>query len=231
MTVTNTAGVAASMVAQYALGAMLSFSLRFPAFDEARRRREWIAGQVAPLDGKTVLIVGLGRTGQALATFCKALGMTVIGTRARPQPTLDADEVHGIEALPALLLRADFVVLCVPLLPTTRGLIDARALAAMRPSAVLIDVSRGGVVDEAALVEALRSGGIAGAALEVFAIEPLPPESPLWDAPNPDTHAALLQHLCRLGAPCCGNVLRQSRPLAARGGRSKMWSIRSAAID
>jgi phosphoglycerate dehydrogenase-like enzyme len=90
------------------------------------------------------------------------------------------DEVHGPDALLALIGRADFIVCCVPLLPTTRGLLGEAAFAAMKPSAVLIDISRGGVVEEAALMSALGNGRIKGAALDVFTTEPLPPEHPLW---------------------------------------------------
>ncbi|TIU14879.1 MAG: D-2-hydroxyacid dehydrogenase, partial [Mesorhizobium sp.] len=97
-----------------------------------------------------------------------------------PRPTTDVDEVHGIDALPGLWRRADFIACCVPLLEATRGLIGAAAFAAMKPTAVLIDVSRGGVVEEAALLPALDGGRIKGAALDVFSTEPLPADHPLW---------------------------------------------------
>ncbi len=184
VTVTNAAGVAAGMMAEYALGTILSFTLGLRRFEQHQRARAWTAGRVEPVAGKTLLILGLGRTGQALAPRAKALGMTVIGVRAQPQPTPSVDEVHGGEALPGLWGRADFIVCCVPLLASTRGLIGNAAFAAMKPSAVLVDVSRGGVVDEAALLAALDAGRIRGAALDVFATEPLPPEHMLWGHDN-----------------------------------------------
>jgi phosphoglycerate dehydrogenase-like enzyme len=184
VTVTNAAGVAADMMAEYALGAMLAFSLDLRGFAKDQAERRWTAGKVTPIEGRTLLILGLGQTGQAAARRAKAMGMAVLGVRARPQPTDDVDEVHGMEALPDLWPRADFVLVSVPLLPSTRGLVGADAVAAMKPGAVLIDVSRGGVCDEAALVNALQGGPLKGAALDVFATEPLPADHPFWAMEN-----------------------------------------------
>jgi phosphoglycerate dehydrogenase-like enzyme len=182
--VTNAAGVAAGMMAEYAIGAMLTFSLGLREFARQQHERRWSARRVEPLAGKTLLILGLGHTGQALAARAKALGMATIGVRARPQPTACVDEVHGAEALPQLWPRADAVCCCVPLLASTRALVGREAFAAMKTGVVLVDVSRGGVVDEAALVEALVEGRVRGAALDVFATEPLPPDNPLWGFEN-----------------------------------------------
>lgn len=184
VTVTNAAGAAADMMAEYALGAMLSFSLNLRNFARHQRARAWVPGAVEPIQNKTLLLLGLGHTGQALARRAKVMGMTTLGVRAEPRPTADVDEVHGVEALPELWGRADFITCCVPLLETTRGSIGAAAFAAMKPSAVLIDVSRGGVLDEAALLSALDAGRIKGAALDVFASEPLPADHPLWRYEN-----------------------------------------------
>jgi phosphoglycerate dehydrogenase-like enzyme len=184
LTVTNAAGVAAGMLAEYALGAMLSFSLDLRGFARRQQARQWAARRVEPIEGKTVLIVGLGKTGEAVARRAHAMGMKTLGIRARPKPMPDLDEVHGPDALLTLLRRADFVICCVPLLPNTRGLIGSAAFAAMKPSAVLIDISRGGVVDEAALLSALDTGRLKGAALDVFATEPLPADNPLWACEN-----------------------------------------------
>ncbi|MEX0303628.1 MAG: NAD(P)-dependent oxidoreductase, partial [Leisingera sp.] len=145
LTVTNSAGVAADMMAQYALGAMFHFSLGLPAFRAAQERREWLSAQVEPIDGKTVLIIGLGKTGEAVAARSKALGLNTIGVRARPKDTRNVDEVYSMEALPGLWGRADFIVTCVPLLDSTRGIVGPEAFAAMKDTAVIIDVSRGGV--------------------------------------------------------------------------------------
>ena len=184
VTVTNAAGVAADMIAEYALGVMLTFSLDLRGFARAQKDRNWIRGRVRPIAGQTLLIVGVGHTGRALARRAKAMGMTVIGLRAVPVPTENVDETHGIEALERMLPQADFVTVCVPLLPSTRGLIGPVALAAMKPGAVLIDVSRGGVVNGQALVAALQQSHIAGAALDVFETEPLPPDHPFWAMQN-----------------------------------------------
>jgi phosphoglycerate dehydrogenase-like enzyme len=184
LTVTNAAGVAADMMAEYAIGAMLSFSLDLRGFARAQAAREWIVGRVEPIAGKTVLILGLGKTGQAVALRAQAMGMTTLGVRARPKLTDHLDEIHGMDALPGLWARADFIVCCVPLLESTRKLIGEQAFAVIKPGAVLIDVSRGGVVDEAALVAALQSGKLRGAALDVFTTEPLPRDHVLWGMQN-----------------------------------------------
>lgn len=182
--VTNAAGVAADMMAQYALGAMLHFSLNLPEFRKAQARREWITGTVEPIDGKTVLILGLGQTGKAVAKRAKSLGLSTIGIRANPKETPNVDEVHGMEAIIELCARADYIVVCVPLLDSTRDLLNSEAFAVMKPEAVIVDVSRGGVVAEAALVEALENGTLRGAALDVFSIEPLPSDHVLWGFEN-----------------------------------------------
>lgn len=182
MTVTNAAGVAADMMAEYVLGTVLHFTLGLARLRAAQDRREWDhAARVEPVAGKTCLILGLGKTGQAVARRMQAMGMKVIGVRARPAPTDNCDEVHGMAALPDLWPRADVVVVCVPLLPSTTGLIGEAAFAAMKPSAILVDVSRGGVIEEAPLLDAMQTGRIRGVARDVFAEEPLPADSPFWD--------------------------------------------------
>jgi phosphoglycerate dehydrogenase-like enzyme len=184
-TVTNSAGVAADMMAEYTLAAMLHFTLNRDIFARHKADHHWARDTlVEPIDGKTLLIVGLGRTGTATAAKAKALGLHTIGVRANPKPTPNIDEVYPTSALTALCPRADFILVCVPLLPSTRGLIGPAEFAAMKPSAVLIDISRGFVVDEAALIDALQNHKIRGAALDVFTEEPLPPTHPLWDIEN-----------------------------------------------
>ena len=181
VTVSNAAGVAAAMIAEYVFGAVLHFTLDIDGMAADRAARHWERTRLmTPLRGKTMLIVGLGHTGQAVAARAKAFGLRVIGTRARPQPMENVDEVHSPDALPGLWGKADIVVLSVPLLPGTRGLVNSRALMAMKRDAILVDVSRGGVLDGAALVNAMRMGHLRGAALDVFETEPLPKESPLW---------------------------------------------------
>lgn len=185
VTVTNSAGVAAPMMAEYAFGSILHFTLDMPGLLADQEEREWRASRLmSPLRGKTMLIVGLGHTGQAVAARAKAFGLRVIGTRARPEPMDNVDEVHASNDLHGLWHRADFIVLSVPLLPTTRHLVNARSFAAMKPTAILVNVSRGGVLDDAALINAMRAGTIAGAALDVFETEPLPFDDPIWALEN-----------------------------------------------
>lgn len=185
LTVTNSAGVASAMMAEYVMGAALHFTLDVAGLQTDQKNRIWNpARRVRPLKGKTCLVVGLGNTGRAVAERAKAFGMRVIGTRARPEAMAHVDEVHSSDALPRLWGQADLIAVCVPLLPTTRKLVDARAFAAMKKSAILVDVSRGGVVDGAAITNAMRSGAIMGAALDVFETEPLPPDHALWGMEN-----------------------------------------------
>lgn len=185
ITVTNSAGVAAPMMAEYVFGSILHFTLDIPGLATDQAKREWHSARLMqPLAGKTMLIVGLGHTGQAVAARAKAFGMHVIGTRARPAPMDNVDEVHASDALQELWHRADFIVLSVPLLPATRHMVNARSFAAMKPSAILVNVSRGGVVDDAALVNAMHEQAIAGAALDVFEAEPLPADSEIWGLEN-----------------------------------------------
>lgn len=185
LTVTNSAGVAAEMMAEYVLGTCLHFNLDVPGLMQDQANKHWDAARkVIPLSSKTLLIVGLGSTGQALAEKAKAMGMTVIGTRANPRATPFCDEVHAPENLVQLWPRADFIAVCTPRLPSTLNLISESAFALMKPGTVLINVARGGVVDETALVDALWSGTLRGAAMDVFSHEPLPDKDPIWDAPN-----------------------------------------------
>ncbi len=137
------------------------------------------------LGGKTLLIVGLGGIGSRLARLAKAFDMRVVATKRNPATAEGpADEVHTPDRLPELLPQADFVALTCPLTPETTNLIDATALEHMKPSAYLVNVARGGCVEEPALLAALRTGQIAGAAIDHFWAEPLPEESPFWEMEN-----------------------------------------------
>jgi phosphoglycerate dehydrogenase-like enzyme len=139
------------------------------------------------LAGSTLGIIGLGAIGSALAERAAALGMRVVASRRSWQPGLAAphvDTLYGPGGLPELLGESDVVVLCAPSTPETRGMIDADALAAMKPGALFVNVGRGTMVDEPALVDALERGHLAAAVLDVTSEEPLPSEHPLWNAPN-----------------------------------------------
>ena len=184
ITVTNGAGVLAPYLAESVTGAMLAHGCGFPNYAEQQRERRWRPVSFTPLRGRTLLVVGFGRIGECVARNAKALGMRVLATRATPAPHPAADEMHGPDALASLLAEADYVSLHVRLDAATRGLVSREMIAAMKPGAYLANTSRGAVVDEAALIDALRSGHLGGAYLDVFETEPLPAESPLWAMPN-----------------------------------------------
>lgn len=184
-------GVNERAVSEHAMALILALARQLPQARDNQRAQVWrgMISQVAKredeIGGKTLVIVGFGRIGSRLATLARAFGMYVIGVKRSASGSGDiADEVVGQERLLDVLPRADVVALTCPLTPETTGLIGTSALAAMKLTAVLINVARGKVVDEAALIAALGAGQIAGAGLDCVAEEPLPPESPLWAMPN-----------------------------------------------
>jgi phosphoglycerate dehydrogenase-like enzyme len=179
-------GVNLRAVAEHAMALILALARRLPEARDNQAKRVWRgmigdpAGREDELGGKTLLIVGLGQIGGRLAGLAKAFDMRVVGLRRDPAAGGPVDAVQSIGALAALLPEADFVALTCPLTAETENLIDAAALALMKPSAYLINVARGRVVDEAALIAALAARRIAGAGIDVTVEEPLPPASPLW---------------------------------------------------
>jgi phosphoglycerate dehydrogenase-like enzyme len=184
-------GVNARAVAEHAMALILGLSRRLPEARDNQAKRIWrgmigdLAEREDEIAGKTLLVVGLGDIGGRLARLAKAFEMQVLGLRRDPAAGSGAaDSVHKMDELGALLPEADFVALTCPLTKETENLIDAAAFGRMKPSAHLINVARGRVVDEAALVEALAARRIAGAAIDVTAEEPLPPNSPLWGMAN-----------------------------------------------
>ena len=183
--VTRTPGIFGPWMVEYVLGWCLSITQRMATYREAQGRHAWIQ-EVLPerLAGKTMAVVGLGDIGRALARRARSLGMRVIGVSRSGRAAYGVDRVHPVRALGRALAEADFVVLVLPLTEATRGLVGTAQLGAMRPTAWLLNVSRGAVVDEAALVQALAARRIGGAILDVFAREPLPPEHPLWGLDN-----------------------------------------------
>ena len=187
----SAAGVNARAVAEHAMSLILAMARRLPEGRDNQSRKLWrgMIGDLSmredELGGKTVLIVGLGRIGGRLAKLAKAFDMHVVGFRADPSRGAgDADEVHGLAAFRDQLPRADFVALTCPLTPETAKIVNADTLRAMKRSAFLINVARGGCVDEASLIAALNEGRIAGAALDCTDPEPPGLESPLWTMPN-----------------------------------------------
>lgn len=187
VTVTNSSGAAAEPIAQTAIAGMLALNREFPRWAELQRRHEWKRQQHAPPDlrGQTMVVVGLGAIGEHIARFARAFGLHVIGVRRTPASPADGiDEWAPPERLHEVLPRADWLAITVPLTPQTHHLIDAAALALLPRGAHILNVARGAIVDEAALVEALQTGHLGGAYLDVFEVEPLPETSPLWDMPN-----------------------------------------------
>lgn len=185
-TLTNASGVHAIPISEHILALMLAFARRLPESIRAQARHDWkTARQPAfELAGKTMLLVGVGAIGRRTAQLAAALGMRVIGVRKNAGKAPGIERMLGVEEIDLALPQADFVVLTLPLTAESRGLISAARLAKMKRSAYLINIGRGGTVDEAALIEALKTGQIAGAGLDVFIKEPLPEESPLWDLEN-----------------------------------------------
>ncbi|GAA4622159.1 D-2-hydroxyacid dehydrogenase [Actinoallomurus vinaceus] len=182
---TNSRGVYDQPIAEYVLGLILAMAKDLPGMVEHQRRREWRPRDGERIGGRTALVWGTGPIGRAIARLLRATGMKVSGA-GRTARTGDPDfgTVHGPATLTAALGGADYVVLAAPLVPATRGMVDAAVLAAMKPGSRLVNVGRGALVDEDALIGALTGGHLAGAALDVFAEEPLPDGSALWDLPG-----------------------------------------------
>jgi len=182
--VTNSSGVAARSIAEFVLGRLLMIWKRFPEQADLQRRKVWGPTFGRTIAGSTISIVGVGAIGGQLARLLKALGATVLGLKRTPVPGLPIDQLYGPDGLHAMLARSDAVVLAAPAADTTHHLIDAKALAAMQTGTVLVNIARGSLIDEAALVESLQTGHLGAAVLDVFEHEPLPASSPLWEFPN-----------------------------------------------
>ena len=219
ITVTNAAGIHAAPLAEFVVFAMLYFARRWPRMVQEQRAHHWERCAIETLHGKTLGIVGLGRVGQHIACMAKPFGVRVIGTRRSASAIDGIDRVYAPNELSQVLQLSDYLVLIVPLTSETRALIGAQELAQLKSTAVLINIARGAVLDESALVEALRDGRIAGAALDVVAHEPLASDSPLWDMPNvlitPHSMSTAHDENARLVELFCDNLGRylNSQPL------------------
>jgi len=186
---TSSAGAYATAMTEYVLAAMIMLARHLPSWVAAQRDRRWLdadAYGASVLRGKQLGIVGYGAVGRELAHAARALGMTVWATKRSPLflSAEPLDRLLSPDQLEKMLSESDVVVLCASLNRTTRHLIGPDELATMKPTATLVNVARGGLVDEDALVRALNQGRLRGAMLDVTAEEPLPPDSPLWTAPN-----------------------------------------------
>lgn len=184
--VTTSSGAHAGPLAEFSMLGILYFAKLVPELLEDQRAARWpsIRRPVSDLRGQTMLIVGLGEIGVETARLARAFGMRVIGVKRRPGEVEHVDEVRGSDRLAEVVGEADAIVVTLPGTAETENLVDAGVLAAVKPGAVLVSVGRGTVIDEAALIERLRDGTLAGAALDVFATEPLAADSPLWELPN-----------------------------------------------
>jgi phosphoglycerate dehydrogenase-like enzyme len=189
--VTGSSGRSDAALAEHVLYFMLALACRSGDLHDAQRARRWGvagAGEARALSGRTVGILGMGHIGAAVAVRCKALGMHVLGFRRRVAPPPEGvDRVYAVangETAAPILAECDFLVLALPLTDVTHGLIGGAELSRMKPTAALVNIARGALVDETALAAALRAGRLAGAGLDVFSAEPLPRGSPLWRTPN-----------------------------------------------
>lgn len=204
MIITTMSGAAATQIAEYVLTMLLAFGRQLPALSANQKKADWPKDRwerfkPRELRTSTIGIIGYGSIGRQVACLLKEFGATVLATKHDAmKPAHDGyspdgmgdpqgDLVHRLypaQALKSMLKDCDFVVVTVPLTDETRGLVNAQVLAACKPNAYLVDVSRGGIVDHAALIKALNEHKLAGAALDVFPEEPLPKKSPLWEMPN-----------------------------------------------
>jgi phosphoglycerate dehydrogenase-like enzyme len=182
--VTNAAGVHAPNVSEHVLGAILSFARRFHWAFRRRERREWRSYQATELQGSTVSVVGLGAIGQAVVERLEPFGVDTVGVRYTPSKGGPTDKVYGFEQIHEAVGNADYVVLACPLTAETEKLIGDDVLSTLPPSAVLVNIARGRVVDTEALVGALQRNAIRGAALDVTDPEPLPADHSLWGMDN-----------------------------------------------
>ena len=183
--VTRSPGVFGPWMAEYVLAWCLSVTQRMSDYRAAQARREWIQHEPpARLSGKTIAIVGLGDIGRTVARAARGVGVRVIGVTRSGRPVAGVARVYRSRDLGRALAAADFVVLVVPLNDTTRGMIGTRELETMRSTAWLLNIGRGALIDESALVQALQQRTIAGAILDVFTAEPLPSDHPLWGLDN-----------------------------------------------
>jgi phosphoglycerate dehydrogenase-like enzyme len=189
---TNSTGIHGPVVAEHALAVLLAMAKRLPQAMQYQAKRQWSQDQLwherprpREVAEATVAVIGMGGIGREFTTRAKALGMKVLAVRENPAKGADgADAVFNSTQIDEVLPQADYVLLCTPVTPATTGMINAARLGKMKPDACLINVGRGPLIDEPALLHALTNRTIAGAALDVFEVEPLPPDSPFWSLDN-----------------------------------------------
>lgn len=182
--IANARGISAPAMGEYAIAMLLGLAKGLPRVLESQRAREWRRHHPILLSGLPLLVVGAGPVGREVARRGRALGAYVIGVRRDGAPVAEFDETHPAERFAELAARAGAIVMAVPATPLTRGMLNAGVLDRCAPTCLIVNISRGDVVDEDELAARLHAGTLGGAALDVFQREPLPPGSPLWDAPN-----------------------------------------------
>jgi phosphoglycerate dehydrogenase-like enzyme len=182
--VTNVRGIHGAPVSEATIAFMLSLARDMPRSVRAQEQSKWERWPSALLAGKTVGILGVGLIAEYLAPICKTFGMTVVGISGSPRETRHFDRMAHRNDLTKVVGDLDFLVVLTPLSAETRNIVREKVFAAMKPTAYLVNVARGGVVDEPALIAALEAGKIAGAGLDVFSQEPLPSDNPLWKTKN-----------------------------------------------
>ena len=212
ITFTTASGVHARPLADFCLMSMLMFAKNYVWMERDKKAKRWERYSGEELTGKTLAIVGVGRVGQEVARHGKRMDMRVTGMRRSEAPVPDVDALFDRADLHAMLRKADFLVLAAPHTPETEGIIGERELAVMKPSAVLINIGRGALVDEDALIRALQEKRLAGAALDVLRDEPPPQDSPLWEMPNvilsPHSASTVTQENARITEIFCDNLRR-----------------------
>ncbi|MEM6650906.1 MAG: D-2-hydroxyacid dehydrogenase, partial [Pseudomonadota bacterium] len=184
VTLTNAPGLHTIPIAESVLAAMLAHAKNFKQRRQDQKEHHWGQLKNAELFGQTVLILGLGKIGKKVAQLCRAFGMRVIGCKRTQAAVAGVDEVFPFQALNRYLPQADHIVIATPLTSETEGMLNRESFQAMKPSAYLINIGRGKVIDDGAMLEALQTHQIAGAYLDALSEEPLPSESPLWDLEN-----------------------------------------------
>ncbi len=184
LTVTNSSGIHGKYMTEYAIAAMVTYTQHLNLYARQQRERIWARVDCDTLQDKTLVVVGFGAIGQEIARAAKFFGMRVVAIRRDPRASELADVILPPEQLADAVSQADFCVLTIPLTHETRGMFNSKAIAALQPHAVLINLARGPIVDETALIEALQARAFRGAFLDVFEKEPLDENSPLWDLDN-----------------------------------------------
>jgi glyoxylate/hydroxypyruvate reductase A len=212
---TNGASIGAVSIAEWTLARILQILKRLPEHDARSREHRWVMAHGTQLEGRTVAVVGLGAIGREVAKRARAFGVHLIGLRRHWSPSQtdpDVDELSGPDALHEVLARSDIVVAAAPGTADNENLFDAAAFAAMRPGSIFVNVGRGMLVDEDALMASLHTGRLRAAAIDVARTEPLPPDSPLWTTPNlyisPHSSAGSDEYARRAFDLFCDNLSR-----------------------